>query len=125
MKEKKTKDVIDRSKKSREVHANNMMKAYVTLTTAFFAMLLIVPMSTVLSLLMSGQEPPSLLDVVKIWIGNWHLSLVFIVCEVGLVKLAFLLSDRAMDIYDDIYPDERPKNDSYMRAKLRERRQAT
>jgi len=96
--------MIDRSKKSREVHAEQMLKASTTLATAFIATVLLVPMSAIMASWVSPDVGVAFLQVVKNFLFSWEVF-PFVIFEVLLAITIHSMRERAYDIYDELYSD--------------------
>lgn len=93
----------DRSQKAQEVHAEQLLKLSTSLMTAFFVVILIVPISAVVSTAFSGVNiAPK--DALFNLFGSWY-GIVLLVAEGLLFYLVGITKESALDIYDKLYPD--------------------
>jgi cytosine/uracil/thiamine/allantoin permease len=96
--------ISERTRKSREVHAENLLKVSTSLVTAFFITILIVPIGAILK---SMFEPTGSITLKGLTVWLFSIKVwIFILCEIGVAKVAFSLRKKALDIYDELYPDE-------------------
>ena len=95
---------VGRSRKAREVHAEQLLKLSTSLLTAFLVIILIVPISTIVAASFNNiQINPK--EVFFNLFGSWY-AVVFIVAELGLLYLVGKTKDDALAIYDELYPDD-------------------
>ncbi|NQZ89065.1 MAG: hypothetical protein HRT54_15925 [Colwellia sp.] len=96
---------IERSRKAKEVHAEQLLKISTSLLTAFFVIILIVPISTIVAASFNDTyiNPK---DVFLNLFSSWY-AVVFLVSEVVLLTLLVKIKNDAYDIYDDLYPDKK------------------
>lgn len=95
----------DRSRKAQEVHAEQLLKLSTSLMTAFFVVILIVPISTVVAASFNNFPDVSPIDFFFKLFGSWYAA-VFILAEFGLLYIVGKTRDNALSIYDELYPDE-------------------
>lgn len=96
------------SRKSQEVHAEQLLKVSTSLLTAFLVIILIVPISTIVGASFNNiQISPK--EAFFNLFGSWYV-IVFIVAELGLLYLVGKTKDNALAIYDELYPDEEIKD---------------
>jgi len=96
---------IERSRKAKEIHAEQLLKISTSLLTAFFVIILIVPISTIVAASFNDiYINPK--DVFLNLFNSWY-AVVFLVSEVVLFTLLIKIKKDAYDIYDDLYPDEK------------------
>ncbi len=94
----------DRSRKAQEVHAEQLLKISTSLLTAFFVVILIVPISSIVAAAFNGSPD---IDVTAFFFklfGSWFGG-VFILAELGLLYIVGKTRDNALAIYDELYPD--------------------
>jgi hypothetical protein len=95
---------VGRSRKSQEVHAEQLLKLSTSLMTAFFIVILIVPLSGIVGASIN-EVNISPKDAFFNLFGSWY-SIVFIASELGLFYLVGQTKDKALAIYDELYPDD-------------------
>ena len=98
---------VERSKKTQEVHAEQLLKLSTNLMTAFFVVILIVPISAIVSAAFNGINISPKEAFLNLF-GSWY-AIVFIAAEVGLYYLVGKTKDNALATYDELYPDEQNK----------------
>lgn len=94
----------DRSRKAKEIHAEQLLKISTSLLTAFFVVILIVPISSVIAASFNNSSDQNIIDFIFNLFGTWYGGL-FILAEFSLIYLVKKLRDNALDIYDELYPD--------------------
>jgi len=94
----------DRSRKSQEVHAEQLIKISTSLQTAFLLVLLVVPISSVIAASFNGSSDINAIGFFLKLFGSWFGG-VFILSEIFLVLLVNITRRKALDIYDELYPD--------------------
>lgn len=97
-------DSSKRSRKTQEVHAEQLLKISTSLLTAFFVGMLIVPMTAIVSAAFSGKVNGSLWEFLGSLFYSWH-GVAFILAELGVYLMVVRTQDRAYAIYDRLYPD--------------------
>jgi Na+/H+ antiporter NhaC len=94
----------NRTRKAQEVHAEQLLKVSTSLFTAFFVVILIVPISAIVGAAFKGiHVDPK--DVFLSLFSSWY-TLVFIAAELGLYCIVLKTKTDALAIYDELYPDE-------------------
>ena len=85
------------------------MKVSVSLFSAFFIAILIVPITAIMQSIFSPK--PVLIDIFTI-LKNIGITktIIFVLFEYGILKVSQDLRERAYDIYDRLYPDKKWKN---------------
>jgi len=96
-----------RTCKSKEKHADFLMKVSLAFTNAFYLAILIVPIVAIMKSLFEPSLEPQSIYQMFLNIG-WGKSLVFFVCELCALYIATECHDRGLDIYDELYPDDLP-----------------
>lgn len=94
----------ERSRKAQEIHAEQLLKISTSLLTAFFVVILIVPISSIIAA--SFNNTPDI-DVTSFFFklfGSWFGG-VFIIAELGLLYIVGKTRGTALAIYDELYPD--------------------
>jgi hypothetical protein len=95
----------ERSRKAREAKAESLLKVSNSLITAFFVTILILPMAAVVkSVFESTSNVPFSLSSFLTFFFSWKMW-VFIACEYGVIHVAQTFRKKALDIYDELYPD--------------------
>lgn len=93
------------SKKAKEIRAEFLLKVAANLISAFFVAILILPIGAIVGSAWNGKpvvDPVILFQTVgSTWYGG-----AFIVFEGLLFLLVFVLKNRAMSIYNELYPDK-------------------
>lgn len=95
----------DRSRKAQEVHAEQLLKLSTSLMTAFCVIILIVPITAVVSASFNSIPNTNPIDFFKKLFGSWY-GIIFILAEIGLYYVVLKTKENALSIYDDLYPDE-------------------
>jgi len=93
-----------RSRKAQEIHAEQLLKISTSLITAFFVVILIVPISSVIAASFSSSPDIGAINFFFKLFGSWFGG-VFILAEFTLIYLVNLTRNNALDIYDELYPD--------------------
>jgi len=94
-----------RSRKAQEVHAEQLLKLSTSLMTAFFVVILIVPISSVVAASFNNSPDISPIDFFFKLFGSWYV-IVFILAELGLYYIVVKTKENALSIYDELYPDD-------------------
>ncbi len=92
------------TRKTKEIHADSLMKVATNLFTAFFITILIVPMGSILGLAFRPNEIN--VDVfAMVDIFGSGLGVVFLILEAVILRMALFYKGEALKIYNKIYPD--------------------
>jgi len=94
-----------RTKKTQEMHAEQLLKISTNLFTAFFVAMLIVPISVVAGAAFNNTPKANPLELFMNLFGSWY-GVVFILAELSLYYVVFKTRDNAFSIYNELYPDE-------------------
>jgi len=93
-----------RSRKAQEVHAEQLLKLSTSLLTAFFVVIFIVPISSIVAASFNNSPEIDSIDFFLKLFGSWH-SVVFIFAELGLYYIVVKTKESALSIYGELYPD--------------------
>ena len=96
---------VKKTRKAKEMHAEQLLKVSTNLLTAFFVAMLIVPISVVAGAAFNNIPNPSPWNVFMNLFGSWYAA-VFIAAEAGLYYVVFKTRDNAFELYNELYPDE-------------------
>ncbi|AYV15254.1 hypothetical protein [Shewanella algae] len=96
--------VEQRSRKAREVHAETLIKISTNLLTAFGVTILILPLSGLAGIAIKSGDTAELWDLFLKLFGSWY-GVVVIALELLIGYIVFSFRDRALDVYDELYPD--------------------
>ena len=95
----------ERSRKAKEAQADYLMKISVSLFTAFFIAILIVPITVIMQSTLS--ENPEKINILTILVNiGFTKGIIFLICEIGVFYIADKYRGQALDIYDELYPDQ-------------------
>lgn len=92
------------SRKAQEIHAEHLLKLSTRLMTAFFVVILIVPIISVIAASFNHLSTISSIDFFLESFGSWYF-LVFMLIELGLYHIVVKTRGRALSIYTELYPD--------------------
>ena len=95
----------DRSRKAREMHAEQLLKISTSLLTAFFIAIIIVPISSIITASFNNSSDISMTSFLLRLFGSWF-GVVFIAAEFALIYIAGKTRENALSIYDELYPDK-------------------
>jgi NADH:ubiquinone oxidoreductase subunit 6 (subunit J) len=95
----------DRSRKAQEAHAEQLLKLSTSLMTAFLVVILIVPISTIVAASFNNIPTINPIDFYSKLFGSWY-AIVFILAEIGLYYVVVKTKEKALSVYDELYPDE-------------------
>ena len=95
---------MEKSRKTKEIHAEQMLKVSTSLYTAFCVSILIVPISAVVGAAFDNV-PANPLEVIIRLFGSWY-GVVFLVTELLLYYVIQQARNNAFKIYNELYPDE-------------------
>ena len=98
---------LNRTKKSQEMHAEQLLKLSTSLLTAFFISIFVVPIATVVGASFRNDAAVSPLDIFSNLFGSWY-AVVFIIAEICIFVVSHRFKSLALSIYDNLYPDEEP-----------------
>ena len=101
---------IQSSKKSQEMHAEQLLKVSTSLLTAFIIAIFIIPMSTVVGASLRNDTSVAPMDAFTNLFGSWY-GVIFVVAEVVILIIVLRSKRIALSIYDDLYPDEQIESD--------------
>jgi hypothetical protein len=94
-----------RTRKANEIHAEYLLKVSSTLLIAFFIAILVVPVTAIMKSVFSDNASSISLLTMLINLGGIKI-IVFLLCEFGVFYLSGTFRERALDIYDELYPDK-------------------
>ncbi|MBO9492036.1 hypothetical protein J7384_16870 [Endozoicomonas sp. G2_1] len=96
---------MEKCRKAKEMHAEQLLKISTNLFTAFIVTILIVPISVVASAAFHNTTTQNPLNIFINLFGSWY-AVVFIAAESALYYLVFKARDNAYAIYNELYPDD-------------------
>ena len=102
----------ERTRKAQEVHAEQLLKISTSLLTAFFVAILVVPISSVIAASFNTDVDINGIDFFFRLFASWY-AVVFILAEFSLIYIVIRIRTKALDIYDELYPDSNIKKETH------------
>ena len=100
----------NKGRKSKEMHAEQLLKVSTSLLTAFFITILIVPISIIVGAAFNNTPNVSPYKVLMNLFGSWY-AIIFLLAEASLYYVVFKTRTHAFSIYDELYPDEKTETE--------------
>ena len=105
-------DYSERTRKAQEVHAEQLLKISTSLLTAFFVAILVVPISSVIAASFNKDVDINGIDFFFRLFASWY-AVVFILAEFSLIYIVIRIRTKALDIYDELYPDSNIEKETH------------